>query len=292
MVTQRWEIEQMVPVGTTTYKESMGESTIDLIFATPLLSESLISCGIEDKFDHDSDHQPILSQWMLQTVDSPLSSRLLLSKMDVPKLKKALLEELVKDPPRHSQTANELDAQVYSLIGAIETAIAQAIPKARLSPKSVPGFDEECKEMQMKARRLKKIWKKEGTVESWEEFRLARAEKGRVIAKAKRKVYRKSREEACASPDSMWKAVRQTKNRAFKQPCLPNIQKSDGYPAIEPQEKIEELKTILMPISHAADLSDLTNFVYLNVLPMPRITQKEILQTSNSLLTNKAPRPD
>ncbi len=94
---------------------------------------------------------------MLQTVDSSLSSRLLLSKMDVPKLKKGLLEELVKDPPRHSQTANELDEQVYSLIGAIETAIAQAIPKARQSPKSVPGFDEECKEMQMKARRLKKI---------------------------------------------------------------------------------------------------------------------------------------
>ncbi len=52
---------------------------------------------------------------MLQTVDSPLSSRLLLSKIDVRKLKKAFLEELVKDSPSHSQTANELDAQVYSL---------------------------------------------------------------------------------------------------------------------------------------------------------------------------------
>ncbi len=234
MVTQRWKMEQMVPVGTTTYKESTGESIIDLIFTTPLLPESLISCGIEDKFDHDSDHQPILSQWMLQTVDSPLSSRLLLSKMYVPKLKKTLLEELVNDPPCHFQTANELDAQMYSLIGKIETAIALAIPKARLLPKSVPGFDEECKETQMKARRLKKMWKKEGTVESWEKFWPARAEKRRVIAKAKRRVYRKSKEEACASPDSMWKAVRQTKNRAFNQPCLPNIQKSYGYLAIEP----------------------------------------------------------
>ncbi len=145
MVTQRCEMKQIVSVGTTTFKESKGESTIDLIFATLLLLESLISCGIEDKFDHDSDHQPIPSQWMLQTVDSPLSSRLLLSKIDVPKLKKAPLEELVKDPSHHSQTANELDARVYSLIGTIETAITQAIPKARLSPKSVPEFDEECK---------------------------------------------------------------------------------------------------------------------------------------------------
>ncbi len=44
--------------------------------------------------------------------------------MDVPKLKKALLEEPVKDPSRHSQTANELVAQVQALISAIETAIA------------------------------------------------------------------------------------------------------------------------------------------------------------------------
>ncbi len=42
---------------------------------------------------------------MLQTVDSSLSSRLLLSKICVPNLMKALLEELVKDPPRHAQTA-------------------------------------------------------------------------------------------------------------------------------------------------------------------------------------------
>ncbi len=62
MVIQRWEKELMVPVRTTTYKKSTGESTIVLIFATPLLSKSLISCGIEKKFDHDSDHQPILSQ--------------------------------------------------------------------------------------------------------------------------------------------------------------------------------------------------------------------------------------
>lgn len=87
--------------------------------------------------------------------------------------------------------------------------MALAISKARLSPKSVPGFDEECKEIQMKARKLKKIWKKEETEENWENFWLAQAEKGRVIAKAKRRAYCKSREEACASPESMWKAVKQ-----------------------------------------------------------------------------------
>ncbi len=60
IVTQRWEIEQTVPVGTATYREFTGESTIDLIFATSLLSESLNSYDVAGDFDHDSDHQPIL----------------------------------------------------------------------------------------------------------------------------------------------------------------------------------------------------------------------------------------
>lgn len=44
-----------------TYKESTGKSTIDLIFTIDLLSESLISYGIAEEFDYDSDHLPILS---------------------------------------------------------------------------------------------------------------------------------------------------------------------------------------------------------------------------------------
>ncbi len=55
-------MEQMIPVGVATYKESSGKSTIDLVFATPLLSESLIYCKITEEFDQDSDHQPILSE--------------------------------------------------------------------------------------------------------------------------------------------------------------------------------------------------------------------------------------
>ena len=102
----------------------------------------------------------------MRTVDNPLSSRLLLSKMDIPALKKTLTEELAKDLPSSSTTPNELDIKVHFLINAIDMAMTLVIPKARLSPKSVPGFDEECKKMQMKARRLKKIWKKEGTKEN------------------------------------------------------------------------------------------------------------------------------
>ncbi len=55
---------------------------------------------------------------------------------------------------------------------------------------------------------------------------------------------------------------------------------------------MEELKKVPIPISHAVDLSDLTNFVYPNDSLMPRITQKEMLHIGNSLHSNKAPGPD
>ena len=52
----------MVPVGIATYKESIRKSNIDLVFTMPLLTESLITCDIVGDFDHNSDHQPILSK--------------------------------------------------------------------------------------------------------------------------------------------------------------------------------------------------------------------------------------
>ena len=54
-----------------------------------------------------------------------------------------------------------------------------AISKARMFSKSLPAFDEEYKKTQMKTRRLKKIWIKEGKEKSLEDFRLAQAEKDR-----------------------------------------------------------------------------------------------------------------
>ena len=90
----------------------------------------------------------------------------------------------------------------------------------------------------------------------------------------------------------MWKAVKRAQDRTSRQSCLPNIQRSDKSYVTKPKKKIEELKMVLLPASHSADLSDLVNFEYLNDLPLPQITQKEILQTGKDLRMNKAPGLD
>ncbi len=133
----------------------------------------------------------------------PIESWRLIAKMDITLHIKTLQQNLVNIPNLPSRTAKELDEKVLSLVKAIDTAMDISIPKARLCPKSILGFDEECKDAQMRARRLKTIWKKECIEESWEAFRLARADKGRIIANVKKKSYRKSRTEACTSPEEL-----------------------------------------------------------------------------------------
>lgn len=86
----------------------------------------------------------------------------------------------------------------------------------------------------------------------------------------------------------MWKATRHTQNWASKQPCLSNIQKSDGNYVAKPEKNIKELKKILLPAPHSEDLSNISNFQYPNDLLLPQITKKEILQIGKYLQMKKA----
>lgn len=69
--------------------------------------------------------------------------------------------------------AKKLDKKVNSLVEAIDIAIDASIPKVKLCARSIPEFDKDYKNVQMRVKKLKKIWKKECTQDSWEVFRLA-----------------------------------------------------------------------------------------------------------------------
>lgn len=65
----------MIPINTATYRESTGKSTIDLIFITQLLSKSPIFCNIAGGFDHNLEHQRMLSKRIMRITDNLLSLR-------------------------------------------------------------------------------------------------------------------------------------------------------------------------------------------------------------------------
>ncbi len=79
-------MDQVLPRGMTTYEERGYKSTIDLVFATKLLVDSLISCNTSDEHDHDSDHLPILSSWNLRKLSRPSEEKRYFKKTDIKKL--------------------------------------------------------------------------------------------------------------------------------------------------------------------------------------------------------------
>ncbi len=83
---------------------------------------------------------------MLQMMDKLIDFRRLLAKMDLALLIKTLQQNLVNISHLPSRTARKLDEKVLSLVKAVDTAMDISILKARLCPKSIPGFDEECKD--------------------------------------------------------------------------------------------------------------------------------------------------
>lgn len=67
-----------------------------------------------------------------------------------------LKEGLAEIPLTPSKTAKELDGKVISLVNAINEAIEVLIHKARLCPRSVPGFNDGCKNVQIRTKEIKK----------------------------------------------------------------------------------------------------------------------------------------
>lgn len=75
-------------------------------------------------------------------------------------MQKLFAKQLVNNLSCPSQTANKLNAHIYFVILAINVTITLSIFKAKLFPKSIPKFDENYKKAQIRAKKLKKIWKK------------------------------------------------------------------------------------------------------------------------------------
>ncbi len=173
LLTKEFEMEQVLPRGTMTWRRIESHSTIDLIFMTPLLRESLIQCQTSKLLDCHSDHKPIRTLINLSTIQaSPRQSRNW-KQTDVKKLREKLqayLNTSVCLPiPRtilSSVVSVEIiDSYVENLIQGIQEAISHAMPFHNITPKSRPGFTREYKEAQQNAKRLKRRWKKLQTAE-------------------------------------------------------------------------------------------------------------------------------
>lgn len=290
-IIETHQMEQVFTPGTVTYFDKSTKSTIDLVFVTPLLKDSLITCQTKE-FKYGSDYYPVITHLNLDTIQRPMENKRQFRKVK----KKRLLEFFGQEAKQLStfqpRTVEKINKQVELLTIAIQQSIEFSTPLVQICKQSVPGFDCKCKEAQIRVRQLHKIHQKEGTDKSWQEYVEARFVKKTIIKRAKRREYQESREKACQNLKTMWRAGQTaTQTGPSPQACMPALRKANGSLEKDPARKIKLLEQTFFPPPPEANLEDTYGYAYPKPLKTNKITESEITQVIFGPSPYKAPGP-
>ncbi|XMA13648.1 hypothetical protein WAI453_006439 [Rhynchosporium graminicola] len=291
-IMEEYQLGSLLPADTVTYDDKNAQSCIDLCYGTQDLVGRVVKCGVDHEMDHNSDHLPITTILDLRTVQRQQAEIRDWSSIDEKELRTSLAREL--PTTRCPKSRHALDRYVAEVTKAIQSAIKHATPLKIWSPRARAGWTSECKETQAEARRLKRRNARLHTDESWEAYRIARNQKGRVIRKALLQGHRNQVENAMKSPESMWKLARWAKTRGKVAPTTIPILKdpATNIEQTEPQDKARLLKTTFFPTPPEPDLQDIHGAEYQDQTLFPDITEREVLQAIASTPPKKAPGPD
>ncbi|GFF80079.1 predicted protein [Aspergillus lentulus] len=267
-----------------------SESTIDLSLATPRLQDSLVRCLPREDLDHDSDHIPLETIFAKPTLERTLPEKWKWELTDKERLHHVLAQNL--PDLRTLTTKQDIDNATKAIVNAILVAVKESTPKARVSPRSIPGWTRECKEAQQLARRLRRRYQRERTPEAWEAYRRARNHKARLIRKTLRDHHRKRVKEATSSLDSLWRIARWARSREPRTILVPPLQRPDGGLETDATKKLEMFKEAFFLPPPEVDLTDIRGFEYPSLIQLPPITLREVTEAIRRMPGKKAPGKD
>ena len=293
-IIEESQLQLLTVPGTTTHRWKQGETTLDLTFASADLAARTIYCKVDTSLDHDSDHLPIATaiDWSWQPATP--SKKRLWTKTNLPLLRQTLENRIPSVTDITELKDNEsIDEYIQSIVEALDAGVDASTPWSNPSPRSIPGFDQECKDICTEVQQLRRRWQRTRLEDDYEAYRAARNRKGRHIQKILRNTYRHRVEEASASESGLWKLVKWAANRHMvASACTPALIKPDGELACQAEEKAETLRQSFFPRPLQADLSDINGYEYPQPIECPEITMPEIKKAVRKAAPNKAPGTD
>jgi len=288
-IQDQHQLVQLTPQGLVTYQSHNSESTLDLTFATPGLSNRVVECDVRLEVHHDSDHLPITITLDLNPPTPPPPERRVWDRVDVNLLLKSLNKNI---PQAWAYSKGSLQHVVPVLLDAIASAIDTAVPVARISLRSQAHFTPECKEACIEAKQLRRIWQRERSEEAWQDYTEARNRKKHLIAYSLRKTNRERIEAVASQAAGVFKLNKWARSRESLAPTItPALSQPDGPMEQEPAAETGMFRDIFFPTPPEADLTDLDGYQYPEPLPCPRITGREIKKAIMKAAANKAPGP-
>ena len=291
-------LEQLLAAGTVTWSEWGLKTTIDLIFATPLLTDTMTKCGLYDPLNIHSDHYPIMTTFELGTKQTQPLTKYNWSKINETHLRRELSRAILgsqiiqdfvnKEVPVRWEGIDKMTAEI---VDTIQEAVLLSTLRLRVSPHSKPGFTSECKEAVQAANRCWRQRDRFWSEDTEAKYRKARNDKVRVLRKARRACFRKWITEACESPEIMWKKTKWARKPSLKQTCLPSFV-ANGEVIHKPKRKAKILMESFFPPPVHADLSDVNENTYPRPHNMGEITRNEIARAVLKPSPKKAPGLD
>ncbi len=135
----------LLPPATVTFKRHKAQSTIDLVFSSSSLSQTLTACRSREDLDHGSDHSHIESSFQFSPHTAPHVPKPLWKKAD--KVALSLSARELDFFPRTYKKCEDIDAGVDRLVRWIKEAVAQHIPLSKPAIFSVPWWSSELTQL-------------------------------------------------------------------------------------------------------------------------------------------------
>jgi Reverse transcriptase (RNA-dependent DNA polymerase) len=295
-IIQTYRLELCTPEGLVTRPRRRGDtegSTIDLCLAETDIREHLIKTEIA-RVSGDSDHRPISSEFRIQTSTVESRERRLWRKLDKGKLIDTLRRHMpvVAEPAPGTVTAEHIDTAMANIARALKEAIDASVPLINVSPKSKPGWTEECTRLIKERKRCLRIYQRTQSDDDYETFQRIRRRCKTAIRKATRDEHRE-RVSKSKTVEGLWALSRWLKNRTtIRTSFTPDIKEAGGGTQRSVEGKVRVFKETFFPVPPEADLSDINEAEYQTPLDIPNITENEIKEAIGSAAADKAPGPD
>ena len=295
-MTVEQDMELTLPEEAVTWRARGHESTINLIFATPAVKETIRIYRIRPKLQYGSDYLPVYTELDL-SIEEPEATPRRAWKTAVPKDIERGAQVLASALPLIPLlTIIEVDCYLAKLQQGLAEVVEETVPWAKPAKRAKSFWNADCKEATKEAAQKTRHYQNDRSHTTERERSMAIKKRNKIIAKAKSLYFRNGVHKAAESTKGIWRLAKWARNDSMRQrplPKFPALQKSLGEKAYLFEDKVSVLRDTFFPPPPQADLADITGLVYPIPEPMDdTITEEEVYRAIYRPKQDKAPRID
>ena len=285
-----------LPEDSVTWRARGSESTIDLIFTSPKLTEAVVSCRVRPDLQVGSDHLPVYTELDLTAEETVVVHRRAWKTAKQEAVRAALRELAYTLRPNRLETEVDVDEHVKEIMAGLEAVVDKTVPWAKPSDKARSFWNQECAEATRVTKQLAVEYQENRSDHREEKWREAIKARNKAISKAKTLDFRRGVHEAGESQKGIWglaKWARQDSMNPKPLPKFPALKRGDTTMARSFEDKVGVLRKTFFPPPPQADLSDIDNAIYPGPIGMDsRLTEKEVRTAIFRPKQDKAPGID